>query len=44
MAAQLDSLRAMNNAFKPLYAALSEDQKKTADQMVWGSMGIMGMM
>ncbi len=29
MAARLDSLRAMDKALKPLYAALSEDQKKT---------------
>jgi len=41
MAAQLDSLRAMNKALKPLYAALSEDHKKTADQMFWGPMGMM---
>ncbi len=41
MAAQLDSLREMNKALKPLYAALSEDQKKTADQMSWGPMGMM---
>ena len=41
MAAQLDALRAMNKALKPLYAALSEDQKKIADQMFWGPMGMM---
>ncbi len=41
MAAQLDSLRAMNKALKPLYAALSEDQKKAADQLFWGPMGMM---
>ena len=44
MATQLDSLRAMDKALKPLYAALSEDQKKVADQMFWGPMGMMGMM
>ncbi|MGO8915089.1 MAG: Spy/CpxP family protein refolding chaperone [Stellaceae bacterium] len=44
MAARLDSLRAMDAALKPLYAALGEDQKKTADQMSWGPMGPMGMM
>ncbi len=44
MAAQLDALRAMNKALKPLYAALSDDQKKIADQMFWGPMGMMGMM
>jgi LTXXQ motif family protein len=44
MAARLESLRAMDKALKPLYAALSEDQKKTADQMSWGPMGPMGPM
>jgi LTXXQ motif family protein len=41
MTAQLDAIRAMNKALKPLYAALSEDQKKTADQLFWGPMGMM---
>ena len=41
MAAQLDAIRSMNKALKPLYAALSEDQKKTADQLFWGPMGMM---
>ncbi len=41
MSAQLDSLKAMSRAFKPLYDSLSEDQKKTADQMSWGPMGMM---
>jgi hypothetical protein len=41
MAAQLDSMRATNKALKPLYAALSDDQKKTADQLFWGPMGMM---
>jgi hypothetical protein len=41
MAAQLDAVRAMNKALKPLYAALSENQKKTADQLFWGPMGLM---
>ena len=41
-AAQLDAVRAMNKALKPLYAALSESQKKTADQLFWGTpMGLM---
>jgi hypothetical protein len=44
MAAQLETLRAMNKALKPLYAALSETQKQTADQLFWGPMGMMGMM
>lgn len=41
MATQLDTLRATNKALKPLYGALSEDQKKIADQMFWGPMGMM---
>ncbi len=41
LAAQLDAVRAMNKALKPLYAALSDDQKKAADQMFWGPMGMM---
>jgi hypothetical protein len=41
MAAQLDALRAMNKAVKPLYAALSATQKQAADQMFWGPMGMM---
>ena len=40
MAAQLDAVRAMNVALKPLYAALS-DEKKTADQLFLGPMGLM---
>ena len=41
LGSQLDALRAMNKALKPLYAALSDDQKKTADQLFWGPMGMM---
>jgi ATP-dependent Clp protease ATP-binding subunit ClpA len=41
MAAQLDALRAMNKALKPLYAALSETQKQAANQLFWGPMGMM---
>lgn len=41
MAAHLDALRAMNKALKPLYAALSEVQKKAADQLFRGPMGMM---
>jgi hypothetical protein len=41
MAAQLDALRATNKALKPLYAALSESRKQTADQLFWGPMGMM---
>lgn len=41
MAAQLDAIRAMNKALKPVYAALSDSQKKAADQLFWGPMGMM---
>ena len=41
LGSQLDAIRAMNKALKPLYAALSDDQKKTADQLFWGPMGMM---
>jgi LTXXQ motif family protein len=34
MAAQLESLRAMNKTLKPLYAALSDKQKQVADHVV----------
>jgi hypothetical protein len=41
MVAHLDAMCAMSKALKPLYAALSDDQKKTADQLFWGPMGMM---
>jgi hypothetical protein len=41
MAAQLDALRAMNKALKPLYAALTDTQKQAANQLFWGPMGMM---
>jgi hypothetical protein len=41
MAAQLDAVRAMDKLLKPLYAALSDSQKQTADQLFWGPMGMM---
>lgn len=41
MATQLEAVRAMNKALKPLYAALSDDQKKAADQLFLGPMGMM---
>jgi hypothetical protein len=41
MTAQLNALRAMNAALKPLYAALSDSQKKSADQLFWSPMGMM---
>jgi len=43
MSAQLEALRKLKMAVEPLYAALSEDQKKTADQLMVGPMGIMSM-
>ena len=44
MATHLDGLRKLRGAIEPLYAALSADQKKTADGLMIGPMGIMGMM
>ncbi|MGX1349633.1 hypothetical protein AB7M49_003209 [Bradyrhizobium elkanii] len=41
MAAQLEAARAMDRTLKPLYAALSDGQKKAADQLFWGPMGMM---
>lgn len=41
MAAMLEAVRATNKALKPLYAALSDTQKQTADQLFWGPMGMM---
>jgi len=41
MAAQLDALRSMGKALKPLYAALSDTQKQATDQLYWGPMGMM---
>jgi hypothetical protein len=41
MAAQLEALRTMNKALKPLYAALDATQKRAADELFWGPMGMM---
>jgi len=41
MAAQLDVVRAMNKTLKPLYESLNDGQKKAADQLFWGPMGMM---
>ena len=41
MAAQLEALRAVNKALKPLYAALSEEQKKAVEEIAWSPMGLM---
>ncbi|HEV2336956.1 MAG TPA: Spy/CpxP family protein refolding chaperone [Stellaceae bacterium] len=43
MAAHLEQLRKLKAAVEPLYAALSDDQKKTADELMSNPMG-MGMM
>jgi hypothetical protein len=43
MAASLDALRKLKAAVEPLYAVLDSDQKKTADELMIGSMGMMGM-
>ena len=43
MTAHLEALRKLKAAIDPLYAALSDEQKKTADQLAVGPMGIMGM-
>ena len=41
MTAHLDALRKFKSAVDPLYAALSDDQKKTADELLMGPMGMM---
>jgi LTXXQ motif family protein len=41
MTAHLDALRQFKTVVDPLYAALSPEQKKTADQLLMGPMGIM---
>jgi hypothetical protein len=41
VAARLDALGATNKALKPLYQALSDEQKKLADQLIRSSTGMM---
>ncbi len=41
MAAHLEALRNLTVAVNPLYAALSPEQKKTADELMPGPMGMM---
>jgi LTXXQ motif family protein len=41
MAAQLNAMRAANAALKPLYAALSDSQKKSADRLLLSRTGMM---
>jgi LTXXQ motif family protein len=44
MTAHLEALHRLKAAVEPLYAALSDEQKKTADEVLIGPMGMMGMM
>lgn len=44
MAAHLEMLRSMKGPATQLYAALSDEQKRVADQLIHGPMGMMGMM
>ena len=39
MSSRLDALRKLKTAVAPLYAGLSDDQKKTADELMAGPMG-----
>jgi hypothetical protein len=41
MTAHLEALRKFKTAVDPLYAALSAEQKKTADELLIGPMGMM---
>jgi hypothetical protein len=41
LATRLDSLKDMEAAVKPLYATLSDEQRKLADQLMSGPMGMM---
>lgn len=42
MTANLDAFRKLEAAVEPLYAALNDDQKKTADELMIGPMGAWG--
>ncbi len=44
IAGMLESLRSTKAALGPLYATLSDEQKKTADALLRGPMGLMGPM
>ncbi len=41
MTAHLEALHQFKSAVEPLYAALSDEQKKTADELLMGPMGMM---
>ena len=42
MTAMLDAVKATKSALAPLYAVLTDEQKKLADQLIHGPMGMMG--
>jgi LTXXQ motif family protein len=41
LSARLETLRSFKSAVDPLYAALSDEQKKTADELLMSPMGMM---
>ena len=41
LSSRLDGLKALDDASKPLFAVLTEDQKKLAEQLLSGPMGMM---
>ena len=41
LTARLEALRKLKAAVDPLYASLSDEQKKTADELIMGPMGMM---
>jgi hypothetical protein len=41
LVSRLETVRALKGAVDPLYASLSDDQKKVADELLMGPMGIM---
>ncbi|MGZ5906393.1 MAG: Spy/CpxP family protein refolding chaperone [Reyranella sp.] len=41
LAARLETVRALKAAFDPLYTSLSDEQKKAADELLTGPMGIL---
>jgi hypothetical protein len=44
MTGMLESVRTTKAATTPLYAVLTDEQKKLADDLIWGPMGMMGPM
>jgi predicted lipid-binding transport protein (Tim44 family) len=41
LTSRLETVRVLRGAFDPLYSSLSDEQKKTADELLTGPMGIM---